>query len=180
MKDLSIICASENSTFETVAVRGASEYLGYLTTVHWLGSIDQFKDLLAGKQPLSDLILLSSHGCEGGFHGTDNAVIPITSIKIDLSEKTVLSFGCATGMENFARAFISGGVKNYIAPESYPEGNSSLVFALTFLWQILEKKNVVQAWKKASTLLTDKDDHFCLYQKTPSGMLVNDNREIQM
>ncbi|PIR52746.1 hypothetical protein COU76_04810 [Candidatus Peregrinibacteria bacterium CG10_big_fil_rev_8_21_14_0_10_49_10] len=180
MKNLSIICASENSTFETVAIRGASEYLGYLTTVHWLGSTDQFKDLLAGKQPLSDLVLLSSHGCKKGFHGTDNAVIPINVLKIKLSGKTVLSLGCATGTENFARAFIAGGVENYIAPESYPEGNSSLVFALTFLWKILEKKNVAQAWEKASTLLTDKDDRFHLYQKKPNGMLVDGNREIQL
>jgi len=180
MNGLSIICASEHSTFETVAVRGASEYLGYSATVHWIGSIAQFKDLLAGKEDLSKLVLLSSHGCEKGFHGTDNVVIPLNELKVNLSGKTVLSLGCATGMENFARLFISGGVEYYIAPKSYPEGNSSLIFALTFLWQLLEKKDVVQAWEKASTLLADEDDHFCLYQKTKNGMSVDGSREIPL
>ena len=179
MKELSIICASEHSTFEAIAIRGASEYLGYLATVHWLGSIEQFKDLLVGKESLSKLVLLSSHGSKEGFHVTDNIVIPLDELKVNLSGKTVLSLGCATGMENFARLFISGGAEYYIAPKSYPEGNSSLIFALTFLWQLLKKKDVAQAWKKSSTLL-DKNDHFCLYQQTKNGILVDDSREIPL
>jgi len=180
MRELSIICASEHSTFETVAVRSASEYLGYLATVHWVGSVEQLKDLLSGKVALSQLILLSSHGCEEGFHGTDNALIPLKELDINLPDTTVLSLGCATGSEHFAHLFISGGVEYYIAPKSYPEGNSSLIFAITFLWKLLECKNTVQAWKNASTLLTEKNDCFSLYQKTKNGISVDDSREIPL
>lgn len=179
MKNISIICLNENSTLETIALRGALEYFGYTPTVHWLGSISQFQELVSGKVPLDDLIVFSAHGCDEGFYGTDNAVALLSDLKINLKDKTVLSLGCVTGKEHFAQAFMKGGVKNYIAPVSYPEGNSSLIFALTFLWKLQINEDVLQSWQSGQDLLIDKADAFQCYQKTTTGILVNGSQEIQ-
>jgi len=178
MKNISIICANENSTFETVALRSALEYFGYVPSVHWVGSVEQFKELLAGKTLLAEFVVLSCHGTAEGFHGTDNVVIPLNKLIVDLPNTTVLSLGCATGTEAFAKVFINGGVKNYIAPPSYPEGNSALMFALMFLWQIHEKGDVTKAWQEGTTILKDSEDRFHLYQKSKNKILVDGSQEI--
>lgn len=178
MKNISIICANENSTFETVALRSALEYFGYVPSVHWVGSVDQFKELLVGKTPLAELVVLSCHGTAEGFHGTDNVVIPFDKLTVNLPDTTVLSLGCATGNEAFAKTFIKGGVKNYIAPPSYPEGNSALMFALMFLWQFHEKGDLSKAWQAACAILKDSDDQFHFYQKSKDKILVDGSREI--
>jgi len=178
MKNISIICANENSTFETIALRSALEYFGYVPTVHWIGSVEQFTELITGKTSLAELVVLSCHGTAEGFHGTDNVVIPLNKLTVNLPDATVLSLGCATGTEAFAKVFINGGVKNYIAPPSYPEGNSALMFALMFLWQLHEKGDLTKAWKEAVAILKDSDDQFHFYQKSKNKILVDGSREI--
>ncbi len=160
MKKISIVCLNENSTLETVALRGALEYFGYTPSVHLLGSTEQFKEIVSGKVTLDPIVVLSCHGAKEGFYGTDNILIPLKDLTIQLKDKIVLSLGCVTGSEDFAKAFLAGGVSAYIAPPSYPEGNSSLIFALAFLWKLQLTDNSLQSWKDASVLLTDKDDQF--------------------
>lgn len=166
MNKISIICLNENSTLETIALRGALEYFGYVPNVHWLGSIDQFKEIVSGKVELADVVVFSAHGCEEGFYGTDNAVIALKDMKIQLKDKIVLSLGCVTGSQPFATEFVKGGVAFYIAPPSYPEGNSSLIFALAFLWKLQLTNNARLSWKEASVLLTDEDDKFKIFSQT--------------
>ncbi len=174
MKNISIICVNEHAALETVALRGVLEYIGYVPSVHWVGSVCQFTSLLTeGKKRLSDWIVLSAHGCKEGFYGTGNEVVPLKGLTIKLPKAHVLSLGCMTGSEPFAKAFLKGGVENYIAPSSYPEGNSALIFALLLLWRIHEGNDVTSAWKQASSLLMDADDRFHLFQKTKSGMSVD-------
>lgn len=163
MKQVSIICVNENSTLETIALRGALEYFGYTPTVHWLGSIDHFKEIVSGKVALNPIVILSCHGSEEGFYGTDNATIPLNDLDISLKDKIVLSLGCVTGSEKFGKAFLRGGSSVYIAPPSYPEGNSSLVFAIIFLWKLQLMADAKKSWKDASALLTEKDDQFKYY-----------------
>ena len=178
MKNISIICANENSTFETVALRSALEYFGYVSSVYWVGSVEQFKELLVNKTPLAELVVLSCHGTAEGFHSTDNVVIPLNKLIVNLPNKTILSLGCATGTEAFAKVFINGGVKNYIAPPSYPEGNSALMFALMFLWQFHEKDDLTKAWQEAAAILKDSEDQFNFYQKSKNKILVDGSREV--
>ena len=179
-KAVSIICASETSTLETVALRGVLEYFGYTSSVHWVGSVEQFKDILAGKTKLSAMVVLSCHGTKKGFLGTDNTVIPLQDIPVRLAGKKILSLGCVTGMQQFAKKFISGGVKQYIAPPAYPEGNSALMFASMFFWQLQRTKNTTKSWQEASAILKDTEDRFHSYQKIKNGMSVDGDREIPL
>ena len=176
--EVAIVCVSETSTLESVALRGMLEYFGYTPFVHWIGSVEQFKDVLAGKMDLPEMIVLSCHGTEQGFYGTDNVVIPLEDIAVRLPGKNVLSLGCVTGLEPFAKKFISGGANRYIAPSCYPEGNSSLMFATMFFWKFQLTKDAEQSWKEASSILTDTEDAFHLYRKIKSGMSVDGIREI--
>lgn len=181
MKNISIICVNEHAALETVALRGVLEYIGYVPSIHWVGSIRQLKSLLAdGKKQLSDWVVLSAHGCKQGFYGTDNAIVPLKELTIRLPRAHVLSLGCMTGTEPFAKAFLNGGAACYIAPPSYPEGNSALMFALLLLWRIHEGNDVTSAWKQASSLLTNVDDRFHLFQKTKSGMSVDGKKGIPL
>ena len=180
MKNISIICANEHSALETVALRGALEYLGYTVTAHWVGSVDQFKQLLTGQIPLAETVLLSCHGYEEGFYGTDNVKIPLNELNINLPGATVLSLGCSTGTEAHARAFMKGRANNYLAPPSDPEGNSALMFALMFFWQLNEGRDIVKSRTKASAILKNPDDRFHLYENKKGKMLVDGSREIPL
>ncbi|MFH1444594.1 MAG: hypothetical protein ABIG34_04380 [Candidatus Peregrinibacteria bacterium] len=181
MKTISIICVNENAALETVALRGVLEYLGYVPSIHWVGSVQQFKTLLNdGKKHLSEWIVLSAHGCKEGFYGTGNEVVSLKELTIKLPKARVLSLGCMTGTEPFAKAFLNGGADCYIAPPSSPEGNSALMFALLLLWQVHEGKDVTFAWKQASMLLADKDDRFRLFRKVKNGMSVDGKRDIPL
>ncbi len=180
MRSISIVCANESSTLETVALRGVLEYFGYVPEVHWAGSTEQFKQLLLGNTKLAETVVLACHGCEKGFYGNENALIPLEQIRINLPAKTLLSLGCVTGTELFAKAFISGGIEYYIAPPSYPEGSSALILATIFLWKLHGGAEPAVAWEGASAILADSDDHFRIYRKIENGILVDNSREIHL
>ncbi|MFH0770337.1 MAG: hypothetical protein V1926_03075 [Candidatus Peregrinibacteria bacterium] len=174
MKTISIICVNENAALETVALRGVLEYIGYVPSIHWVGSVHQFKTLLNdNRKHFAEWIVLSAHGCKEGFYGTGNEVVPLKELAIKLPQAHVLSLGCMTGAEAFAQAFLNGGADYYIAPPSSPEGNSALMFALLLLWQIHEGKDTLAAWKQASSMLANKDDRFRLFRKAKNGMSVD-------
>lgn len=154
------------------------EYLGYTPIVHWLGSDAQFRSILEGKSELEGLVLLSCHGTDEGFYAYENKLLKVADISVNMKDKTVLSLGCVTGKEHFAKAFLNGDAKAYIAPPGYPEGNSSMIFAVTFLWKLQIHGNVTRAWKEASALLKNEDDHFRCYQRSGKKMLADDNEEI--
>lgn len=174
---ISIVCASESSCLETISLRGALEYFGYIPLVHWLGNSKQLKDVLEGKIQLEEIILLSCHGCEKGFYAYENKLLSLDDVSVKLKNKTVLSTGCVTGKEHFAQSFLRGGVRYYIAPPDYPEGNSSMIFSLMFLWKLQLNGDVLSAWREASAILTDPNDHFRFYQRRGKRMLVDGNRE---
>jgi len=60
--------------------------------------------------------------------------------KVDLPGRVVLSTACGTGSSEFGKAFIAGGVRAYIAPPSYPDGASALLFLHHFFHGILCRK----------------------------------------
>src|SRR3989344_6517547 len=120
-KNISLICLEERSTLETVALRGALEYLGYIVSTHFVGSKKIFLELLSGKISISDNVILSSHGYKKGFLLSNEKVIKPDEFKkqIKWKDKNVLSLGCCTGTKEFRDVFINGGVKTYIASDDY-------------------------------------------------------------
>lgn len=147
-KNISIICADEASTLETVAFRSVLEYLGFTVSVRWIGNKKDFLDLLQGKKETDDLIVISSHGEEGKFFMPTDESVLFSELGVNLPGKTVLSVGCDTG--GAKEEFMKGKCKAYIAPTDYPEGNDAMMFVVKFFWVLAQKKNIQEAFESAS------------------------------
>lgn len=144
----------EWSGLESVALRSVLEYFGCRVDTHWVGSRKEFIGILTGTIPTTNFLILSCHGDEDAGMYTCPEEKPLKPQELQciakLHGKTVLSLGCATGTDAFARAFLRSGCKAYIAPEGYPFGNSSLIFAIHLCYQMLQhKKHLAEAFKKA-------------------------------
>lgn len=168
--NISLICLEERSTLESVALRGALEYLGYVVSTHWIGSKESFLKLLSGEVPLDNTIIISGHGYKKGFLLSDEKIIKPEEFKdqIKWEDNDVVSLGCCTGTKEFADAFMKGGIKTYIAPNDYPDGNATLTFAI-YLFFLLKKGDSVSAALEKARQLDKELDSFKLYEKTPSS-----------
>lgn len=167
---ISLICLEERSTLESVALRGALEYLGYIVSTHWVGSKESFLKLLSGEVPIDNTVIISGHGYKKGFLLSDEKIIRPDEFEkqINWKGKTVVSLGCCTGTKEFADTFIKGGVKTYLAPDDYPDGNATLTFAIYLFFLLKKGDSLSVALKKAKQL--DKElDSFKLYENTPSS-----------
>lgn len=170
IKNISLICLEERSTLESVALRGALEYLGYVVSTHWIGSKESFLKLLSGEVPIDNTVIISDHGYKKGFMLSDEKVIKPEEFKgqITWKDKKVVSLGCCTGSKEFADAFIKSGVATYLAPDDYPDGNATLTFAIYLFFLLKKGDSLSVALEKAKQL--DKElDSFKLYEKTPSS-----------
>lgn len=168
--NISLICLEERSTLESVALRGALEYLGYVVSTHWIGSKESFLKLLSGEVLIDNTVIISGHGYKNGFLLSDENIIKPEEFKgqIKWRDKDVVSLGCCTGTKEFVDTFLNGGVKIYIAPDDYPDGNATLTFAIYLFFLIKKGDSVSAALKKAKQL--DKElDSFKLYENTPSS-----------
>lgn len=147
-RNVTIVCADEASTLETVAFRSVMEYLGFTVSALWIGNKKDFLDFLQGKKETDDLIVISSHGEEGKFFMPTDESVPFSALNVHLPHKTVLSVGCDTG--GAKDEFMQGKCKEYIAPTGYPEGNDSMMFVVKFFWMLAQKKSVQEAFESAS------------------------------
>jgi hypothetical protein len=50
---------------------------------------------------------------------------------------TLVAMGCGVGREPLARAFLEAGYEGYVGPESYVDGDSSLLFTIGFFYHVL-------------------------------------------
>lgn len=169
-KRISLICLEERSTLETVALRGALEYMDYIVSVHWVGSEKRFTELLSDKTLTDKNIILSGHGYEDGFLLSDNKIVKPGVFKDHIAwpGKNVLSLGCKTGTEEFIDAFKNGEVETFIAPKEYPDASTSLVFVIHF-FLLLKKGGDIRAAFEGSKELDKELDSFTLYERTPSS-----------
>ncbi len=168
--NISLVCLEEGSALESVALRGALEYLGYIVSIHWIGSKELFLKLLSGKITTDETVIISGHGYKNGFLLSGEKIIKPEEFKkqVNWKNKNVISLGCCTGTKEFADVFIKGGVKIYIAPDDYPDGNATLVFAIYLFFLIKKGDSLSVALKKAKQLDEDLDS-FKLYDNTPSS-----------
>lgn len=64
---------------------------------------------------------------------------------VDLPGAIVVSLGCDTGTDDFANAFLSGGVSAYIAPKGYPLGYASTLFSILLFYEIAQFRELPEA-----------------------------------
>jgi hypothetical protein len=146
-RSITLICADEASTLETVALRGALEYFGYVVSAHWVGNKQSLLDLLQTDET-NDFVVICAHGKGGAFFVPNDESVRSEELSVRLPNSIVLSMACETAAA--ASRFLDGGCSMYIAPEGYPEGNDALYFALSFFWRIAQGNDARQAFEDAA------------------------------
>jgi hypothetical protein len=138
------------ATGEGLVLRGLLENMGAVVTLHQPGTPGDFLLVLGQGGGAPAFMVICGHGDEHGLIFGDYAPDIDTSClvqgrlppralagKVDLPGRVVLSTACGTGSPEFGKAFIAGGVRAYIAPASYPDGASALLFLHHFFHDIL-------------------------------------------
>ena len=138
-----------NDIFETLALRPALEYWGYKTTLDPIGNVNQLVDLLSTPGKLSDIVVLMCHGDDNGLSIPElhPDLLPTMKFQKSLSPQDIQSFcqsdvkliinsGCSLGTEAYAHAFLEAGCQNYLGAMDDPLGNDSLMFLLTFFYEL--------------------------------------------
>lgn len=162
-KQVTLVCGDENSCLETIAFRGVLEYLGFVVSTHWIGNKEQFLSLLEGHTNTDDILLLSCHGDEEGFHIPTDEIVSYDEIKVNLPKKIVVSVGCET--RKASDYFMKGNCNAYIAPKNSPEGNDSLLFVVKLFWLVSQGKTFSDAFSEAQSDMP-KESEFLLCQKS--------------
>jgi hypothetical protein len=148
---------------EASVIRGLLERMGAVVTMHQPGTPGDFLLALGQAELAPDFVIICGHGDENGIvfgeyaPGIDTSCLVQGSLparalvgKIDLPGRIVLCTACDSGAEDFAKAFLGGGVRAYIAPLSSPEGGDALLFAHHFFHNILCRGMTLQAaWLRA-------------------------------
>ncbi len=134
------------------ALRAALEYFGYRVDLVLIGSRAEFMKILSGKTDTEKLLVFAVHGVAEGIHMQDES--PVTPEDIaehaKLDGKTVLNLGCDTGRETYRKAFKKAGTEYYVAPDGYPHGNGSLLFAIRFFYELYLGKSAPESVRLAS------------------------------
>ncbi|WP_184705039.1 hypothetical protein [Rhizobium lusitanum] len=138
---------------EALLLRAVLESLGAVVLLHLPGTPDDVLKCLDQGADAPEYIILSGHGDETGFvlgefvEEIDTSALVKGSLppanlmsRINLPGKVVLSTACLTGNEAFAQAFLSGGVRAYIAPAEYPDGAAIPLFVHGFFYHLLQKQ----------------------------------------
>lgn len=153
---------------EALAVRACLERWGVRVNLHLIGKGSDLAQLFREPECLSSQILITCHGTSKGIvlpelapqiakNEPFSSFLSPSDVKglVRLKGQTVLSTGCATGKQIFAKAFLNGGAKAYIAPKGYPEGDIALLFVVNFYYFLLVKKLTArQAYQKAVKIET--------------------------
>lgn len=161
---------------EAHAVRYAAEYWGALVTVTWVGNSAQIVDFLSNK-PDNDVIIISGHGDERGLLLPElaqeiksnyqyNDVIKAQDFRefLRLDGNTVINTACVCGMQPIADAFLAGGARYYIAPKDYIDGNASLMYLLSFLYEYMHNRQNVEVAHRVGSSHLKKCDRFVLFK----------------
>ncbi len=138
---------------EALLLRAILESLGAAVLLHLPGTPADVLKCLDQGLAAPEYIILSGHGDETGFvlgefvEDIDTSALVKGSLpaanltnRVNLPGKVVLSTACLTGNEAFAQAFLSGGVRAYIAPAEYPDGAAIPLFVHGFFYHLLQKQ----------------------------------------
>lgn len=150
---------------EALLLRSILESLGAAVRFHLPGTAEDFLKCLGQGEDAPEYLIISGHGDEGGIvFGLFTTEVDTTALvegslparslwnRINLPGKVVLSTACRTGTEDFARFFLAGGVRAYIAPSDYPDGATIPLFLHRLFYELLHRKKPLnEALQQAET-----------------------------
>lgn len=85
---------------------------------------------------------------------------------LKLRGSLVVSTGCSTGTNEFAKAFLDNGASGYIAPNDDPEGTSAFLFVINFYYHLVVKnKTPDEALELAKRADKENMDMFLYFAK---------------
>lgn len=161
---------------EAYVLRLAAEAWGAAVTVTWVGNSQQVVDYFAHSPP-HDLIIISGHGDERGL------LLPVLAVEIQhrypyndvitaadfgtflrLDQSIVVSLACLGGTAACAAIFLAGGASAYIGPIGYPDGNATLMYALTLIYTYLQNGGDIAAAHQQAVQGNDDRQQFRLYR----------------
>jgi hypothetical protein len=138
------------ATGEALLLRALLESMSAVVTLHQPGTPNDFLLVVGQGGDAPAFLVICGHGDENGLvfgeYAPDvdvsclvNGSLPARALasRVDLPGRVVLSTACATGSQEFGRAFIEGGVRAYIAPSSYPDGADAALFLHHFFHHVL-------------------------------------------
>ncbi|MCK8100828.1 delta-aminolevulinic acid dehydratase [Bacillus sp. 2CMS4F] len=162
------LVAGPNCELESFALRSALEYYGAKVHMHWVGRPNDLVSVLSGEnRGETDYLILSFHGEDGKFIlpelGQDvyekneprSCYFGPEEVRAnaDLRGVHVLATGCTLGDKRLAEAFRQCKSSSYIAPGDYIDGNATLIFVLTFIYELMTNaKSQEAAFQKAASI----------------------------
>ena len=167
-----LIAAFGDTGNEPEALRQTLEAFGYFVVTKYIGRPADLTDTLSGQLPLEpDFLVLSCHGEQGGIlmpglaesvYREDEPRGPFSADDVTrclrLSGKVILNLGCSTGNPPLADAFARD--NTYIAPTDDVEGNSALLFAIRFFYELAQNGRTVS---EACSLARSTDEETSLF-----------------
>lgn len=148
---------------EALAIRSLLEQFNYRVEIHAIGSRRHFLEILQGKVPTFEYVIISGHGLEGAFLLPDEPDVMAGDLDglVALPDKVVISTCCETGIQTLAAAFLKGGCAAYIAPQAEIEGNAAVLFVIHLFYHLAKKLPLTAAVELARTY-----DNECALFKT--------------
>ena len=86
-----------------------------------------------------------------------------------LPNRIIITTACTLGQKDLAQAFLNAGVRYYLGPETYIEGNAMLLFLHRFYYEILSNN---QNTKEAYTVASKMDKETALVKLYHNDTLV--------
>lgn len=154
------------------------ESLGASVRLHLPGTPEDILVCLKQADNPPPYLIISGHGDENGLVVGEfdrdvtrmelrDGSLPAEALvgNIDLPNTVIFSTACCTGSEAFAKAFIEGGARAYIASPGYPDGAATPLFVHLFFYELLVRKSPLEdALRRADMLDSDGDLAFALFK----------------
>lgn len=153
-----IICI--DNTAESVAIRGVADSYDALAQCYFIGNVIDYIDLI-NSQPSDSIIIISAHGSKDGTTIQElGAEIELTMpykrvitpanyqefLKLD--GQIIINNSCCGA--TLAKTFLNCGASHYIGADDYVDGNASLYFVVSLMYNLLcLKLSVDEAYIKA-------------------------------
>lgn len=169
------LAVGEHCELESQAIRATLEYFGIRVTTQWIGRPNDLVQILSGQENLKeiDYLLLNFHGDHGCFclPELSNEIYEENEPKgkylsaeqisyfANLKDINVIASGCTLGENKLANTILDSGVRTYIAPKGYINGDSNLMFLTRFFYEIKKGKSEIQAFEIAQSI----DEETLLY-----------------
>lgn len=144
---------------EAEAIRQSLEYFGAQVICYTIGRPKDLVRVLNGQALLPQIehLILSFHGVEGCLlmpelhHSIYEEVEPKINFGPEeiakyacFAGQILLNTACNSGTNKFAQVFLQKGIKTYIAPQEYPEGDAVLFFVIRFYYELLAKHQTLK------------------------------------